>query len=1690
MKRRLLSLVLILAIILTYIPMDAELVLADWDYADGWDCERCGKYIWGDYVCDDCGRHSPDSGDDCAEFSHCSVCGACLANTEFCDFANICMDCVSSEGFHCAECGECDCGGTGEDLCGECWRCESCVDICPDCGFCEECALNTSDTHCPLCNNCYSTVGDCVDGETTHCEECCRVCESCGECLTDEEAEFCDICGLCVDCCLLNAENEGCTCEEYCIESSEWPSHICDNCGQCFDQEDQCELCGYCLDCCASESECIEGLCVEDNDYDSHFCEDCGRCFHEVNECDTCVGNGELRCEECCEEYCIALGCTCPGQCVSDPGFEDHLTEFHADEKGRSHTKTPQKFYSVDGNYHWYYCSFCNVEEHITGKGLHSYNSIEECKVCGYKKGAAVYITMQPKDAISIPADANEYSKDTDEDDLMVLTKKFSVKASGSGKLSYQWYSMVEGATTGKAVINTSDIEKHLGNAKSGATSDTVEMYVSEDLCYAPIKLYCIVSDEAGHSVKSAVATLYGEHNYACITNIKDTSKSQVTYTYVTDNNVTKTVSYYPSLGHNYECTGDYNHSTNRYKYNNPRRHIFTSKNYLGILKDNANAKVYSEKCDKCGYVEYYVTHNHVWEDDPTKILEATNEAGEDVYTKYHVLKCTYPGCEQTKEVAHTYKPIHPIGYPTRDGSGTEHPAGYYRECSVCEYQDDTVMVGQDGKQQLWTTKNMLISSDSSVKISKKLATDRETIYLSYTPSVGADGKYYKCVGWEMSYTYLTDLSNGGSFATKDLTPLIGDDGIIFTKNSTNPKEWSFVMPMMKQSPAINANYGGKVTLTPVLEECKQHSRTIEGKKKAVCCFDGYEGDLVCRYCGYVYAKGNTIESAGKHTGTLTLVPGTARSGDCTKRSQKYAYEGDYKCSDCGKIIQGKRTRVHNNVVEKNDGVAATCTTTGLTNTKYCTACGKTVKSQRVIPVTHKNTKVTGEVAATCTTTGFSGQVTCKDCGALVDEGHYTKVLGHEGGTATCTAKKVCTRCGESYGAYAAHTVTTLEQVKATLTTDGNTGDKVCSVCERKLQTSETVYKPETFTLSKTKYTYNGKSQKPTVTVKDSKGNTLVKNTDYTLKYKYTVDAGTAYVYIYGAGNYEYTKKLKYTINKNNGSSLTYTLPDTKIYYDGTEKKPVVTVKNASGTDLELDTDYTVAYSNNIKVGTATITVTGIGNYSYTKTINFTIEENSASKYTYKLSTTEYVYDGKGKKPSVTVKDSKGKTLVKNTDYTLSYENYVNAGTATVIVTGKGSYAFEKRIDYTIKVNDGSACTFNLSATSFTYDGNEQKPTVTIVNSASVTLVEGKDYTVAYANNINVGTATATITGKGNYSFTKVLEFAITGKDDSTLTFKLSSTKYMYDGNAKKPSVTVRDEAGNALVKNTDYTIKYKYNVDAGTAYVIVYGAGGYSYTKKIKFTITPNDGASCTYEVLEPSIGYDGNAKEPAVSIMNGAGNALVKGTDFTLSYSNNINVGTATVIATGIGNYSFTKSLTFEIVKGSYAVSVKKYNGTYDGKYHTVTISGVKDGSTIEYRTSANKDWGPTKPSRKTVGRTVVYYQITNPNYETISAYSTIIINPVGTSLTTLTGVSKGFKAVWTKQASQTTGYEIEYSTSSSFATSEKETVEGTSQTTVQITGLPSSKKYYVRIRTYHIISDKYYYSTWSETKTVSTK
>ena len=269
-----------------------------------------------------------------------------------------------------------------------------------------------------------------------------------------------------------------------------------------------------------------------------------------------------------------------------------------------------------------------------------------------------------------------------------------------------------------------------------------------------------------------------------------------------------------------------------------------------------------------------------------------------------------------------------------------------------------------------------------------------------------------------------------------------------------------------------------------------------------------------------------------------------------------------------------------------------------------------------------------------------------------------------------------------------------------------------------------------------------------------------------------------------------------------------------------------------------------------------------------------------------------------------------------------------------------------------------------------TFSGSALKPKPTVTRArVSAPLEEGKDYTLAYEDNVNVGEGTIVLTGKGNYTGTARAHFTIRPVYLSPESTTVSFAKQVYTGSALEPvpTVTVNDRK---LVAGTDFIVSYALNTEVGTASATITGVGNYRNSVSSEFTIGPVSLASATIaKVADQSYTGTAIAPEPLVTL---AGKTLKKGTDYTLEYSGNTNVGTATIAIKGTGNYTGAKSISFKIVAASLsgATVASIESQVYAGKPVTPKPVVTLGGKTLVEGTDYTLSYaGNDKPGTGTV-------------------------------------------------------------------------------------------------------------------------
>ena len=474
----------------------------------------------------------------------------------------------------------------------------------------------------------------------------------------------------------------------------------------------------------------------------------------------------------------------------------------------------------------------------------------------------------------------------------------------------------------------------------------------------------------------------------------------------------------------------------------------------------------------------------------------------------------------------------------------------------------------------------------------------------------------------------------------------------------------------------------------------------------------------------------------------------------------------------------------------------------------------------------------------------------------------------------------------------------------------------------------------------------------------------------------------------------------------NNAKGMT---PALTVTY-GSGKNKVTLYKegdvNAAGETVSAENaDYTVTWINNRYVGTATVVLTGTGKiledgtvsgqYFGKKRITFKIKGTalSASMVSWAdgSKNVSVVYNGGEQEPRVRVslqkkvKGKDGKMVTQTTylreydeyaqygDYKVSYLKNVDAGTATVVITGAGGYTGTVKKTFKITQADlaaeGTEAKIGV-ADSIPFVKNGAKPAIVVTakmaNGNTVTLKEGKDYTVTYANNKAVSEGKnltekklplITVKGKGNFKGSIKQTFTITNKSLADKVNPITVTVADVPANknkgkfVSKPVVT--DETGTKLKEKTDYTLSYSLlmangeetkldvkkdvvNEPGSTIRITITGAGNYRGEGSVltaDYRITESDFKKVTVKVVPKTLPYTtkpvtlteedliltmkvGTGKQAVVETL-----PLITDGDDTkdgykiIGYKNNVNKGTAQVTLQGCGKYGGTKTVKFYI-------------------------------------------------------------------------------------------------------------------------------------------------------------------------------
>ena len=438
---------------------------------------------------------------------------------------------------------------------------------------------------------------------------------------------------------------------------------------------------------------------------------------------------------------------------------------------------------------------------------------------------------------------------------------------------------------------------------------------------------------------------------------------------------------------------------------------------------------------------------------------------------------------------------------------------------------------------------------------------------------------------------------------------------------------------------------------------------------------------------------------------------------------------------------------------------------------------------------------------------------------------------------------------------------------------------------------------------------------------------------------------------------------------------------------------------------LPTSTNYTITAGTGFANGTATLAPNGtatfavqpktglaVGSYSETLTISsnhntsaevslaFTVDPKSLDGAQVQVSGS-YIYDGNAKEPSgenVTV-TLHGEPLTENTDYTLSYEDNTDAGEATVKVSGTGNYSgtvtgtfqIAKATPTVSDVAVSSPATIyastDISAITLTYTGTEG----TVALDAGQTLTVGENsyrwtFTPTDSNNYETATGTITLT---------VVEDTLDKIEVSTAPTK---TEYTYGDSLDLSGMVVTATYKSGATKNVteEATVSPDILDTSVTELTITYG----SQTTTQAITVNPKTVSSPIIELSGTSFEYTGSEIKPTVTVKDGK--TVIHESEYTVEYSNNTNVGTATVTIKNVegGNYTVGGSTTFEITKAKAVVTTAPTANTltYTGNPQALVTAGEAEGGTLVYSLEKGGNYDVVIPTGTNAGSYTVFYYV----------------------------------------------------------------------------------------------------------------
>ena len=361
-------------------------------------------------------------------------------------------------------------------------------------------------------------------------------------------------------------------------------------------------------------------------------------------------------------------------------------------------------------------------------------------------------------------------------------------------------------------------------------------------------------------------------------------------------------------------------------------------------------------------------------------------------------------------------------------------------------------------------------------------------------------------------------------------------------------------------------------------------------------------------------------------------------------------------------------------------------------------------------------------------------------------------------------------------------------------------------------------------------------------------------------------------------------------------------------------------------------------------------------------------------------------YNGQAQTPDVSVKDGSA-DLAKDQDFSVSYTDNLNAGTATATIVGIGNYSGQ--VVKTFTIQKANLVVTAPTARILTYTGQAQ----TLINAATLQGAGNTDncqlqystdnqaWQIALPEATNAGSYTVfyKAVADANHNDVAPQSINVSVSKAALTSILIGQTNLVYNRSEQSP-VIAGVKAGALNVPAEAYSVSGDKATTVGNYELTVTAksdAQNYTGSAKAAYSIIAANAQIFTISDIAPQT-YSGTRLKPAVTVKDGPA-VLAENTDYTLTYSNNLNAGTATVTAQGIGNYTGTQTKTFEIQRANVALMppVAKAGLVYTAKAQQLVIAGSAEGGEMQYSLD-RQAWSTAQPTGTDAREYTVYYRV----------------------------------------------------------------------------------------------------------------